>query len=989
VRTLAAGTRLGAYRIDGLLGEGGMGAVYRATDERLGRSVAVKVLAKLADDAAVERFRREARAAAGVKHRNVLVVHEASFEGGSPFLVFELAPGGSLSNRIRTGGRLPWREAARTLAQVARGLEAIHGAGLVHRDLKPSNVLFDEEGVARISDFGLARATVGEANRLTATGELVGTPEFMAPEQVESAREVGPKADLWSLGATLHAALTGRPPFEGRGPSLLYQVLTAAPARVTDAAPDVAPRLERLVLALLQKDPKKRPESAGDVARELEAIEREAGGPRRASVPLALGAAAAVVLLAGAALSASSKPPGGAAGSTTPRASPGRPSPALAPAPPPIERQGLPPFVSIESAKGLVRGVSLWGSYARKAPGAITVAVFARGGIATASYDGTVMLWDEATGLEKRALSLGFEAHAGALAPDGVHLAIGGAEGQVVVVDLEAWTVERRGNHGSSYVDACAWARGGALLTAGNDGRVLRWDGGRATPRARWDWPVNQLAVLGDEGARFVAAVDPLYGSDYDHTPAFLAVGDVDGTAPPESLPVSGVGIFTTLAVSRDGRRILTSRGRTYDPARTEHHATLLSLEGDAWRERPVAVSQDVRLLAFAGDRTFVALESKFDDYLFIEKVELDRPPPSPPVVLGYAGTIDRLALSPDGDRALASVESRFEVLSLGEAPRRAEESSPLERALGIRGLAASPDGARAVVGASDGRAWLCDAATGAARAELVDAGSDRVLDRAHARPVLAAATSPQGKLFATGATEGTVKVWDESGSLRKRSSVDVAIVAGMATDIPTSLAFSGSGDDLFVGTLGSGRVAELELARNPGLVQGSCVFFRPELRSTVIGLAMLGADEVAAVTTADVQTWRVSSQSLGQPVSSPPSRSTTAASAGFDHLLAGLFDGRVALWTHHEWEPSEQRHAGAVEALGCSPDGKVAVSWARDGFKVWSVRDRRALDEIVYAASGVTDPVLRIAVGPEGKWFLAGTERGVVLRFDLRREGH
>src|SRR5262249_47609425 len=157
-----------------------------------------------------------------------------------------------------------WREVADFGGQIARALEAIHGAGIVHRDLKPANVLVTAEGSVKLTDFGLARGV--EVSGLTRTGEPLGTVEYMAPEQSDHARTVDARADLYALGCTLHCLAVGQPPFPGSGPQVILKHLRDAPTPLRARAPDTPASLERLVLALLAKDPTARPASAGEVA---------------------------------------------------------------------------------------------------------------------------------------------------------------------------------------------------------------------------------------------------------------------------------------------------------------------------------------------------------------------------------------------------------------------------------------------------------------------------------------------------------------------------------------------------------------------------------------------------------------------------------------------------------------------------------------------------------------------------------------------------
>lgn len=206
--------RLGKYRLQGQLGEGGMGVVFAAEDVTLGRRVAVKLLPRdLASNAeALRRFEIEARAAARLNHPHVVQIHEVNLTSETPYLVMELLAGGSAADLLRRRGPLDWREATRIIADACRGLAAAHAAGLLHRDLKPSNLLLNAEGVAKIADFGVAKVSQ-TAGTLTPKGNVIGTPEYMSPEQCR-VETLDARSDIYSLGATYYALLTGRPPFD-------------------------------------------------------------------------------------------------------------------------------------------------------------------------------------------------------------------------------------------------------------------------------------------------------------------------------------------------------------------------------------------------------------------------------------------------------------------------------------------------------------------------------------------------------------------------------------------------------------------------------------------------------------------------------------------------------------------------------------------------------------------------------------------------------
>ncbi len=268
--------RLGPYRIDDLLGAGGMGAVFRAWDESLNRSVALKVLRpSLAHDPrAQERFLREARAAAALEHDHIVTIYQVGEDRGIPFLAMPLLSGESLEDRLSRDRVLPISEALRIGREIAEGLDAAHGRKVIHRDIKPANIWLEgARGRVKILDFGLARAT-DEAKRLTQEDTILGTPAYMAPEQALASRNLDTRLDLFSLGAVLYRMITGRPPFAGAGPlPTLVALVHADPAPPSGLNPDISTTLNALILYLLAKDPAHRPQTARAVVEAITAIE--------------------------------------------------------------------------------------------------------------------------------------------------------------------------------------------------------------------------------------------------------------------------------------------------------------------------------------------------------------------------------------------------------------------------------------------------------------------------------------------------------------------------------------------------------------------------------------------------------------------------------------------------------------------------------------------------------------------------------------------
>src|SRR4030081_258243 len=241
--TLLGTTLNGRYRLEARIGAGGMSTVYRALDETLQRQVAIKLLNRAVspDSAQLERFRREARAVAQLSHPHVVGVIDAGEDEGRPYIVFEYIEGETLKERIRRQGRLPINEAVAYAIEIARALGAAHARHIVHRDVKPQNVLIDEEGSAKVTDFGIARTLDEEG--LTADGRVLGTTDYVSPEQALGQHVTG-QSDLYALGVVLYEMLTGEVPFKGEN-----QVAVAI-KHVREMLPDVQAKRPELSAAL-------------------------------------------------------------------------------------------------------------------------------------------------------------------------------------------------------------------------------------------------------------------------------------------------------------------------------------------------------------------------------------------------------------------------------------------------------------------------------------------------------------------------------------------------------------------------------------------------------------------------------------------------------------------------------------------------------------------------------------------------------------------
>jgi hypothetical protein len=271
--------RLGRFQIRERLGAGGFGTVYRAYDPTLDREVAVKVphAGRLPSPQTAERFIREARAPAQLRHPHIVPVFEAGVDGDRLYIASALIEGHTLAEAIDAGPPHP-REAARIAAELAEALDYAHARGVIHRDVKPANILLDAEGCTSLTDFGLARLDrpdpdilpEGSDPRLTRVGSRIGTPAYMAPEQA-AGREAGPASDQYALGVVLYEMLAGRPPFDGPAEIVLYHAAHEPPPAPSGIRPGVPPPLEAICLRAMEKDPSHRYPRCQDLARELHA----------------------------------------------------------------------------------------------------------------------------------------------------------------------------------------------------------------------------------------------------------------------------------------------------------------------------------------------------------------------------------------------------------------------------------------------------------------------------------------------------------------------------------------------------------------------------------------------------------------------------------------------------------------------------------------------------------------------------------------------
>ncbi|MFC5748388.1 WD40 repeat domain-containing serine/threonine protein kinase [Actinomadura rugatobispora] len=604
----------GRYRLVEVLGEGGMGAVWRAHDERMRRDVALKQLkipvslATGVREQMVARMEREARSIGMLKHPGIITVHDQFHdEDGLPWIVMELVRGCSLAAVIGDNGPLDEAEAARIGAQIAAALAAAHQAGIVHRDIKPANILLEGERVV-VTDFGIA-AVPGEAT-LTATGALLGTPAYMSPEQVND-REATAASDMWSLGATLYAAVEGRPAFTGGTLAALLLAVSRGEPAPTRRAQLLAPILRDL----LNRDPQRRPTAEAAVAA-LTAL-GDAPPPAVASPDMvSLGPAApslsrrAYLVTMGAAALALAVPVGYL---LTDERQAERPRGNRTPAP----------------SGPISLGLALTGH-----GGPVSAVAFSPDGktVATASGDRTVRFWDVAarTLLNQPLTGHTDAVRAVAFSPDGKILATGGADRTVRLWDAVARTPLGKplGDHFEA-IEAVAFSPDGKILATGDgDGTAWLWDlGTREHPDAPLVHTngVHALAFSPDGKTLASASTEVQLWDVAIRSPVFRRLKGYSSTVGALAFTPDG----RTLATAGHYREVRLWNTRTREPI------------GD-----PLVPSDAVGALALSPDGRILATASE-DRTVRLWDVAARRPLSRP--LPGHTDTVSALAFSPDG----------------------------------------------------------------------------------------------------------------------------------------------------------------------------------------------------------------------------------------------------------------------------------------------------------------------------------------------------
>jgi WD40 repeat protein len=880
------------YEIIRELGRGGMGVVYEARQTRLGRPCALKMVlaGAFAGSESVARFLVEAETVARLRHPHVVQIHAIGEHEGLPYIELELLDGGSLADRL--DGE-PWASdrAAELVATLARATDEVHRLGVVHRDLKPANILLSSDGTAKIADFGIARS-LGGGQGLTRTESLLGSPSYMAPEQAEGkAREAGPAADLYALGAILYELLTGRPPF--RAPSALEtlaQVRMADPVPPGRLQPGLPRDIETVCLKCLQKPEAKRYASAGELAEDLERFlqrrpvrARPVGsftllaywcrrnpGLTAASGLAALALTAALLVSVGFGIYQS------------------RASTEL--------RKALRQSDKLSASLALDHGLSLCGqgdadrgllwlarslSFAERA-GAADLERVIRGQLA--AWSTRVHQLRGRLGHGQRIIK------AAAISPDGRLVLLGGPN----IAQLWDLSSDQPAGpplaHSGTVVAAAFSSDGSRFLTAVRDGPAQLWDRAKG---ASLGPPLTHPGGLRAAALRRDGRVVVTVGGDGTARLWDAASGKPAG---PILRPKSPA---VTAAFRRDGQSVITGND--------DGSATIWDTASGAPGVTVRASRAAVQAVAFSGDgRTVLTASRDWQAWLWDPSTGDKRRE-----ARGHLAPIEAAAFSPDGRLVLTG--SRDGTARIWDAANAQPVGTPLSARGEVHALAFSPDGTTALIAGSADTADLWRLHADAARPQVL------------AIPGWAAAMafSSDAHLLATGSDDGTARLWDVSTG----HPFGPVFPHG---DLIRALAFSPDGRTL--ATASEDKTARLwDVATGkpaggpfPHESKLYSVAFRPD------GKRLLTGTLDGTVTLWDIATGRAVARRLhchDGPVLS------LCFSPDGKRVLTASTDQTARLWRGLTLEPTGPplRHDGQVWAVAFSPDGRLAASGGAD----------------------------------------------------------
>ncbi len=995
--------QLGEYQLLEKLGQGGMGTVYKALHTKLRREVALKVLPKhhLPDDQAVARFEREMAAVGALNHPNIVQAFDAREIEGTRFLVMEYVEGLNLTEVVRRLGPLPVPDAAAVARQVAKGLQAAHEHRMVHRDVKPSNLMLARKGQVKILDLGLARFHRDErmsSEEMTAVYQVMGTPDYMAPEQISNSHQVDIRADIYSLGCTMYKLLVGHPPFSGSRYQSIFEKQEAhakhKPPPLKQFRTDVPEALVAVVERMMSKDASHRYATPGEVAADLEAFTAGCDLPG---------------LLARAVRTES--PPVNPlwSGASTPHhresaltATQGPESPWFEPPMRPARRRRKRrwPLVALMCLLLLAGAGALgaWWWY-KEHNGKNNLATpretlyhdhevwsvaFSPNNqtLVSAGVDDVIKVWDT-NNASKPWQTLPENEGQGKVrsvtfSPDGRTLVSGGEDGAIRTWDTGAAAFEKGPKiaaHNDEVRSLAFSPDGGLLVSGGYDSTVKFWDpaiGEPKEPRSIDAHDGSVLSVAYAPGAEIVASA----GSD-----SMVKLWDLTGT---EIATLRGhSGGVRCVVFSPDGQTLVSGSTdetiRLWDVA--SRRLIRAPLQGHSGEVRCVAFSPDGKTLVSGGDDATIRL---WDARTGREKQ----------VLTGHKKEVTSLAFSPDG-RTLASasadktvqlwnipIDPGWEYKEREDAPkypppviRKLDEPKPppgfvIRDVLtghegAVRSLAFSPDSDKLASAAADQTIRLWD----------VRSGEPVQVFGGMSAAVRSLSFSRDGRSVTAADGSDTIRIWptDKPGEkprVLKGKGGSVWTVAFSPKD--NILAAAGNGNRITLWELKSGSPKNTLDGFDQGI---GTLIYSPDGKMLAAGgegwVTLYYPDGAFLLGAFRAQT------------DEPP---IVAISADGKTLAKTSRDTSILLWDflNDKEQATLVGHKGPVRSIAFSPDGTVVVSaGGENGFRVWNPRTGKEL-----GISGAHDKeVLAVAFSPDGKTMAsAGADRKIIL-WDIKTE--
>jgi eukaryotic-like serine/threonine-protein kinase len=1011
--TASSPVQVPGYEVLSELGRGGMGVVYKARQVKAGRLVALKMILAGAHAGRDEltRFQREAEAVARLQHPNIVQVYEVGEHEGLPFFSLEFCPGGSLEKKL-SGTPLPPREAAALVEVLAQAMYAAHQKGVVHRDLKPANVLLAEDGTPKITDFGLAKK-LDEAGQ-TATGAVMGTPSYMAPEQAEG-KQVGPPADVWALGAVLYECLTGRPPFKAATlMDTLIQVVSEEPVPPRQLNAKVPRDLETVCLRCLQKEAGKRYATARELAEDLRhyqvgepLVARPIGrlerawrwGKRKPAVATLLSLVLVLLLLGTSGgwllavrADAEAERARDAEVEAIKEARAARQAERLAKqraydsgmllTQAAWEQHQVERFLQLlethrpqGGGEEDLRGFE-WYYWARQFQrghvtlkghaGPVWSVAFSADGrrLVSGSFDQTVKVWDAYTGQEQLSLKGHTDfVHSVAFSPDGRRIASGSWDRTVKVWDAHTGkeTLSLKGHRGD--VESVAFSPDGKRIVSGSYDQTVRvWDAhtGQEIRTLKGHTARVSSVCFGPDGKRLVS------GSDDQ----MVKVWDVQSGQ--ETLTLKGhTWAVTSVAFSGDGKRIASGSWdetvRVWD-AHTGQET--LTLKGHTGEVRSVCFSPDGKRIVSGSNDWMVKM---WDVQSGQETLSFT----------GHTSTVWCVAFSADGKRIASGDGGK----TSGEVKvwdaQTGQEALALQGHTGpVNSVAFSANGKRIASG-SGGYDQQTNKQWGEVKVWDAHTGQETLTLTGHTDPVYSVAYAADGKRIVSGSGDNTVKVWDA------RTGKEILTLKGH-TSYVSSVVFSADSKWIVSGSAdGTVKVWDGHSGQEIRTLKGhtgpvTSVAFSADGKRLVSGSFDQTVKVWDAQTGQEIRTLTSHTCYVNSVAFSPDGKRIVSGSGG--DPFAPDKPGEVKVWDAETGQEqlTLKGHTRAVRSVAFSADGKRIASGSGDRtVKVWDAQTGQE----TLTLKGHTGGVRSVAFSADGKRIASGSMDKTVKVWDAHTE--